>query len=66
MRRFILADGDVFFQKPSLVSAVYGTSRGYQFYIVVGGLRRMYRSQWKVEAERERARLIAFDWEKAW
>ena len=69
MKRFVLADGDVLLSKPDVIGGIYRPywpKIGYgdpQFHICLAGVVRTYRSRWLSEVKRERARLIAFNWE---
>jgi hypothetical protein len=67
MKRFTLADGDIFFECPSFVGPVrrdwLDDDVSYKFMFTVAGKDFIYRSRWKVEVERERERLLAFNWE---
>jgi hypothetical protein len=67
MKRFVLADGDVIFKKPLVVHVVRRCASGYgwRFDIVLAnGAGLHYRSKWKVEVERERDRLLSFNWQE--
>lgn len=65
MKRFVLADGDVIFQKPVVVHAVRPSHFGlWKFEMILSnGAGVNYHSPWKVEVERERQRLLDFNWE---
>ena len=64
MKQFILADGDVLLERPRVIGHVMRGSGYYYFDIIYDGkaTNRAYMSQWKSEVERERGRLINFDW----
>jgi hypothetical protein len=68
MKRFTLADGDVFLERPTFVGPVRKDwdcegDTWYKFRFTVDGKDYAYYSRWKVEVERERERLLAFNWE---
>jgi hypothetical protein len=70
VKRFTLADGDVFFQPPTLVGGIaqdyegseFGWSSPYFDIHFADGTKRIYRNRFKREVERERERLLSFDW----
>lgn len=72
MKRFMFADGEVLFEPPVYVSKVMyrpicpprlPQRERYTLYLrTKSGLETEYSSKWKVEVERERNRLLSFDW----
>ena len=72
MKKFTLADGDVLFAQPLYVSRIYRMHLPklppgpWRFDIVLAnhGLKAHYRSKYKREVERERERLINFNWQE--
>lgn len=65
MKRFTLANGDVLLRPLEYVGAVHEDEFGwYRFNIITSaGQKLHYRTRWKMEAERERDRLLSFSWE---
>ena len=69
MKQFTLADGDIIRASPIYIGAThvqYSMHTGnhwYQFDITLPcGTELFYRHKWKAEVERERNRLVNFDW----
>lgn len=73
MKRFTLADGDTLFEPPVYVSGVcyrpicpprMPCRQRYKIFIrTKSGIELEYSSKWKVEVERERNRLLYFNWQ---